>query len=166
MIRICKEESFHQRQGFDILLSLSRGTPAQREMAQDAVNRWWWPSLMMFGPPDADSPNSSQSMAWGIKRFSNDELRQKFVDMTVPQAAVLGVTLPDPDLRLDEETGHYRFGEIDWTEFYEVVKGNGPCNEQRLRHRVRAHEDGAWVREAAAAYAAKQAARRSAEEVA
>jgi len=166
MIRICKEESFHQRQGFDILLSLSRGTAAQREMAQDAVNRWWWPSLMMFGPPDADSPNSAQSMAWGIKRFSNDELRQKFVDMTVPQAAVLGVTLPDPDLRLDEETGHYRFGEIDWTEFYEVVKGNGPCNEQRLRHRVRAHEDGAWVREAAAAYAAKQAARRSAEEVA
>jgi len=166
MIRICKEESFHQRQGFDILLTLANGTPQQREMAQDAVERWWWPSLMMFGPPDADSPNSAQSMAWGIKRFSNDELRQKFVDMTVPQAAVLGLTLPDPDLRFDEETGHYRFGEIDWTEFYEVVKGNGPCNEQRIRHRVRAHEDGAWVREAAAAYAAKQAERRAAQEVA
>jgi ring-1,2-phenylacetyl-CoA epoxidase subunit PaaA len=159
MIRICKEESFHQRQGFDILLTLSNGTPAQHEMAQDAVNRWWWPSLMMFGPPDAESPNSAQSMAWGVKRFSNDELRQKFVDMTVPQAAVLGLTLPDPELRLDEETGHYRFGEIDWAEFYEVVKGNGPCNEQRLRHRTRAHEDGAWVRAAAAAHAAKQAER-------
>jgi ring-1,2-phenylacetyl-CoA epoxidase subunit PaaA len=166
MIRICKEESFHQRQGFDILLTLANGTPAQHEMAQDAVNRWWWPSLMMFGPPDADSPNSAQSMAWGIKRFSNDELRQKFVDMTVPQAAVLGLTLPDPDLRLDEETGHYEFGEIDWTEFYEVVKGNGPCNEQRIAHRVKAHTDGAWVREAAAAYAAKQAARRAGEAVA
>jgi ring-1,2-phenylacetyl-CoA epoxidase subunit PaaA len=159
MIRICKEESFHQRQGFDILLTLSNGTPAQHEMAQDAVDRWWWPSLMMFGPPDAESPNSAQSMAWGIKRFSNDELRQKFVDMTVPQAAVLGLTLPDPDLRFNEETSHYDFGEIDWTEFYEVVKGNGPCNEQRLRHRVRAHEEGAWVGEAAAAYAAKQASR-------
>ncbi|HEX7105197.1 MAG TPA: 1,2-phenylacetyl-CoA epoxidase subunit PaaA [Acidothermaceae bacterium] len=166
MIRICKEESFHQRQGFDILLTLSNGTPQQRAMAQDAVNRWWWPSLMMFGPPDADSPNSAQSMAWGIKRFSNDELRQKFVDMTVPQAAVLGLTLPDPDLRLDQESGHYRFGEIDWAEFYEVVKGNGPCNEQRIRHRVRAHEDGAWVRAAAAAYAVKRAERRAAEEVA
>ncbi len=159
MIRICKEESFHQRQGFEILLTLSNGTPAQRGLAQDAVNRWWWPSLMMFGPPDADSPNSAQSMAWGIKRFSNDELRQKFVDMTVPQAGVLGLTLPDPELRFDEETGHHHFGEIDWTEFYQVVKGNGPCNEQRLRHRVRAHEEGAWVGEAAAAYAAKQASR-------
>jgi ring-1,2-phenylacetyl-CoA epoxidase subunit PaaA len=159
MIRICKEESFHQRQGFDILLTLSNGTPEQHEMAQDAVNRWWWPSLMMFGPPDADSPNSAQSMAWGIKRFSNDELRQKFVDMTVPQAAVLQLFLPDPHLRFDAETGHYRFGEIDWTEFYEVVKGNGPCNEQRLRHRVQAHDDGLWVREAAAAHAARQAER-------
>jgi ring-1,2-phenylacetyl-CoA epoxidase subunit PaaA len=166
MIRICKEESFHQRQGFDILLTLSNGTPAQHEMAQDAVNRWWWPSLMMFAPPDAESPNSAQSMAWGIKRFSNDELRQKFVDMTVPQAAVLGLTLPDPDLRLNEATGHYDFGEIDWTEFYEVVKGNGPCNEQRIAHRVKAHEDGAWVREAAAAHAAKRAARRAREAVA
>jgi ring-1,2-phenylacetyl-CoA epoxidase subunit PaaA len=166
MIRICKEESFHQRQGFDILLTLSNGTPAQHEMAQDAVNRWWWPSLMMFGPPDAESPNSAQSMAWGIKRFSNDELRQKFVDMTVPQAAVLGLTLPDPDLRFNEETSHYDFGEIDWTEFYEVVKGNGPCNEQRIAHRVKAHEDGAWVRAAAAAHAEKQAARRAREAVA
>jgi ring-1,2-phenylacetyl-CoA epoxidase subunit PaaA len=166
MIRICKEESFHQRQGFDILLTLSNGTPAQHEMAQDAVNRWWWPSLMMFGPPDAESPNSAQSMAWGIKRFSNDELRQKFVDMTVPQAAVLGLTLPDPDLRFNEETSHYDFGEIDWTEFYEVVKGNGPCNEQRVAHRVKAHEDGAWVREAAAAHAEKRAARRAREAVA
>jgi len=161
MIRICKEESFHQRQGFDILLTLSNGTPAQREMAQDAVNRWWWPSLMMFGPPDAESTNSAQSMAWGIKRFSNDELRQKFVDMTVPQAAVLGLTLPDPDLRFNEETRHYDVGEIDWREFYEVVKGNGPCNERRLRHRVKAHEDGAWVRAAAAAHAEKSAVRRA-----
>ena len=161
MIRICKEESFHQRQGFDILLTLSNGTPAQREMAQDAVDRWWWPSLMMFGPPDAESPNSAQSMAWGIKRFSNDELRQKFVDMTVPQAAVLGLTLPDPDLRFNEETRHYDVGEIDWREFYEVVKGNGPCNERRLRHRVKAHEDGAWVRAAAAAHAEKSAVRRA-----
>jgi ring-1,2-phenylacetyl-CoA epoxidase subunit PaaA len=166
MIRICKEESFHQRQGFDLLLTLSNGTPAQHEMAQDAVNRWWWPSLMMFGPPDAESPNSAQSMAWGIKRFSNDELRRKFVDMTVPQAAVLGLTLPDPDLRLNEATGHYDFGEIDWSEFYEVVKGNGPCNEQRIAQRVKAHENGAWVRAAAAAHAAKQAVRRVAGAVA
>ncbi len=159
MIRICKEESFHQRQGFDILLTLSNGTPEQHEMAQDAVNRWWWPSLMMFGPPDEKSAHSAQSMAWGIKRFSNDELRRKFVDMTVPQARVLRLTLPDPDLHWNDETGHYDFGEIDWSEFERVVKGHGPCNEQRLAHRVRAHEQGAWVREAAAAYAAKQAAR-------
>ena len=161
MIRICKEESFHQRQGFDILLTLSNGTPEQHEMAQDAVNRWWWPSLMMFGPPDEKSRHSAQSMKWGIKRFSNDELRQKFVDMTVPQARVLGLTLPDPDLRWSEETGHYEFGEIDWSEFERVVQGHGPCNEQRLAQRVRAHDEGAWVREAAAAYAAKQAARRN-----
>jgi ring-1,2-phenylacetyl-CoA epoxidase subunit PaaA len=131
-------------------------------MAQDAVDRWWWPSLMMFGPPDDQSPNSAQSMAWKVKRFSNDELRQKFVDMTVPQSEVLGLTLPDPDLRWNEERGHYDFGEIDWSEFFDVLKGNGPCNAQRMEHRVRAHEDGAWVREAASAYAAKQRARTSA----
>ena len=156
MVRICKEESFHQRQGFEILHTLSKGTPAQHAMAQDAVNRWWWPSLMMFGPPDDQSPNSAQSMAWKIKRFSNDELRQKFVDMTVPQAEVLGLTLPDPDIRWNDERGHYDFGEIDWSEFFDVLKGNGPCNRTRMAHRRRAHEDGAWVREAATAYAAKQ----------
>jgi ring-1,2-phenylacetyl-CoA epoxidase subunit PaaA len=157
MIRVCKEESFHQRQGFEILHTLAHGTPAQRAMAQDAVDRYWWPALMMFGPPDDDSPNSSQSMAWGIKRFSNDELRQRFVDMTVPQADALGLTLPDPDIAWNDERGHYDFGEIDFTELVEVIKGNGPCNQQRLAHRVRAHEDGAWVREAASAYAAKRA---------
>jgi ring-1,2-phenylacetyl-CoA epoxidase subunit PaaA len=159
MVRICKEESFHQRQGFEILHTLSHGTPEQHAMAQDAVDRWWWPSLMMFGPPDDQSPNSEQSMAWRIKRFSNDELRQKFVDMTVPQAEVLGLTLPDPELRLDEETGHHSFGAIDWDEFFRVLKGDGPCNEGRMAHRRRAHEDGAWVREAATAYAAKRAGR-------
>ncbi len=162
MVRICKEESFHQRQGFEILHTLSHGTPEQKAMAQDAVDRWWWPSLMMFGPPDDESPNSAQSMAWGIKRFSNDELRQKFVDMTVPQAEVLGLTLPDPDLHLDEATGHHVFGDIDWPEFFAVLKGNGPCNQQRIEHRRRAHDEGAWVREAATAYAAKQSARRAA----
>jgi len=161
MIRICKEESFHQRQGFEILHHLSHGTPEQHAMAQESVNRWWWPSLMMFGPPDDASPNSAQSMAWGIKRHSNDELRQRFVDMTVPQAKVLGLTLPDPELELDEESGHYRFGEIDWTEFMEVIKGNGPCNAERIERRLGAHTDGAWVREAAMAYADKQAARTS-----
>jgi ring-1,2-phenylacetyl-CoA epoxidase subunit PaaA len=155
MVRICKEESFHQRQGFEILWKLSRGTPQQRVMAQDAVDRWWWPSLQMFGPPDDQSPHSEQSMAWRIKRFSNDELRQKFVDMCVPQAEALGLTLPDPDLRWSEERGHWEFGEIDWDEFFAVVAGNGPCNRERLAHRRAAHEDGAWVREAAAAYAAK-----------
>jgi ring-1,2-phenylacetyl-CoA epoxidase subunit PaaA len=159
MVRICKEESFHQRQGFEILHTLSHGTPAQHAMAQDAIDRWWWPSLMMFGPPDDQSPNSAQSMAWKIKRFSNDELRQKFVDMAVPQSEVLGLTLPDPDLRRNESTGHYEFGDIDWAEFYEVLKGNGPCNSARVEQRVRAHEDGAWVREAASAYAAKRAGR-------
>jgi ring-1,2-phenylacetyl-CoA epoxidase subunit PaaA len=159
MVRVCKEESFHQRQGFELLHTLAHGTGAQRAMAQDAVDRWWWPSLMMFGPPDAESTHSEQSMRWGIKRFSNDELRQRFVDMTVPQAEALGLTLPDPDLRWDPERGHYDFGEIDFTELFEVVKGNGPCNRQRLEHRVRAHEEGAWVREAATAYAAKQRAR-------
>jgi ring-1,2-phenylacetyl-CoA epoxidase subunit PaaA len=162
MVRICKEESFHQRQGFEILHTLSHGTPAQHEMAQDAVNRWWWPSLMMFGPPDDQSPNSAQSMAWKIKRFSNDELRQKFVDMTVPQSEVLGITLPDPELRRDDSTGHYEFGEIDWSEFFAVLKGDGPCNTARVEHRVRAHEQGAWVREAATAYADKARARAAA----
>jgi ring-1,2-phenylacetyl-CoA epoxidase subunit PaaA len=156
MVRICKEESFHQRQGFEILHTLSRGTPAQHDMAQDAVNRWWWPSLMMFGPPDDQSPNTAQSMAWRIKRFSNDELRQKFVNMTVPQSEVLGLTLPDPDLRWNDETGQYDFGAIDWSEFFAVLKGDGPCNAARMEHRRQAHEDGAWVRDGASAYAAKQ----------
>ncbi|GLY67755.1 1,2-phenylacetyl-CoA epoxidase subunit PaaA [Amycolatopsis taiwanensis] len=153
MIRICKEESFHQRQGFELLMTMMKGTPGQREMVQDAVNRWWWPSLMMFGPPDAESPNTAQSMAWKIKRHTNDELRQRFVDMSVPQAEVLGVTLPDDELKWNAARGHYDFGEIDWTEFKRVVSGDGPCNVQRVAHRRRAHEDGAWVREAAAAHA-------------
>jgi ring-1,2-phenylacetyl-CoA epoxidase subunit PaaA len=157
MVRICKEESFHQRQGFEILNTLAHGTPAQHAMAQDAVDRWWWPSIMMFGPSDDASPNSAQSMAWKIKRFSNDELRQRFIDMCVPQAEALGLTLPDPDLRWNEERGHYDFGAIDWDEFWTVVRGDGPCNRQRMAHRRRTHEEGAWVREAAAAYAAKHA---------
>ncbi|MGZ4597764.1 MAG: 1,2-phenylacetyl-CoA epoxidase subunit PaaA [Actinomycetes bacterium] len=161
MVRICKEESFHQRQGFEILHTLSHGTAEQHAMAQDAVNRWWWPSLMMFGPPDDQSPNSAQSMAWKIKRFSNDELRQKFVDMTVPQAEVLGLTLPDPALRWNDEAGHYDFGDIDWSEFFEVLKGNGPCNKARIENRVRAHTEGAWVRDAATAYAGKQQLRKA-----
>ena len=155
MVRVCKEESFHQRQGFEILHTLSHGTQAQKAMAQDAADRWWWPALMMFGPPDDESPHTEQSMKWKIKRFSNDELRQKFVDATVPQAQALGLTLPDPDLRYDETAGHYTFGAIDWTEFWEVVKGNGPCNHERMEHRVRAHEEGRWVRDAAIAYAEK-----------
>jgi ring-1,2-phenylacetyl-CoA epoxidase subunit PaaA len=160
MIRVCKEESFHQRQGFEILYTLSHGTAAQKAMAQDAVDRWWWPSLMMFGPTDDESPNSQQSMAWGIKRFSNDDLRQRFVDMTVPQSEALELTLPDPELRWNAERGSYDFGDIDFAELFEVIKGNGPCNKQRLAHRVKAHEDGRWVREAADAYAAKQSAAR------
>ncbi len=156
MVRICKEESFHQRQGFEILHTLSHGTPGQKQMAQDAVNRWWWPSLMMFGPPDDESPNSARSMAWKIKRHSNDELRQRFVDMTVPQSHVLGLTLPDDDLRLNEETGHWEFGPIDWTEFKEILNGNGPCNRERIERRRSAHDEGKWVREAAEAYAAKR----------
>ena len=163
MVRICKEESFHQRQGFEILHTLSTGTSAQKAMAQDAVDRWWWPSLMMFGPPDtgagASGSHTAQSMAWGIKRHANDDLRQRFVDMTVPQAQVLGLTLPDPDLRFDQESGHWCFGAIDWDEFSAVLKGNGPCNAQRMETRRGAHAEGAWVREAATAYAAKQAAR-------
>lgn len=156
MVRVCKEESFHQRQGYQILLTLSQGSEAQKEMAQDAFNRWWWPSLMMFGPNDADSPHSAQSMKWKIKRFSNDELRQRFVDMTVPQAEILGLKIPDPHLKWNEATGHYDFGPINWDEFWAVVQGNGPCNKQRLATRVKAHEEGAWVREAAMAYAEKQ----------
>jgi ring-1,2-phenylacetyl-CoA epoxidase subunit PaaA len=156
MIRICKEESFHQRQGYELLLTMMRGTPAQRDMVQDAVDRYWWPSLMMFGPPDADSPNTAQSMRWGIKRHSNDELRQRFVDMTVPQAGQLGVTLPDPRLRWNPGRGHYDFGPVDWTEFKAVVSGHGPCNDQRLARRAAAHEEGGWVREAALAHAEKQ----------
>jgi ring-1,2-phenylacetyl-CoA epoxidase subunit PaaA len=159
MVRICKEESFHQRQGYEILHTLARGTPAQQEMAQDAVDRWWWPSLMMFGPPDDASPNTARSMAWGIKRHTNDDLRQRFVDQAVPQAQALGLTLPDPDLRWDEAGGHWLTGPVDFAELAAVVRGNGPCNAQRLAHRRQAHEDGAWVREAATAYAAKQAAR-------
>jgi ring-1,2-phenylacetyl-CoA epoxidase subunit PaaA len=159
MVRICREESFHQRQGFELMMSLSRGTPEQKAMAQAALDRWWWPSLMMFGPNDATSQHSAQSMRWGIKRVSNDELRQKFVDVTVPQADYLGLKVPDPDLKWNEATGHYDFGAIDWTEFEQVVRGNGPCNVQRLAARRKAHDDGAWVREAAAAHAAKKQAR-------
>jgi ring-1,2-phenylacetyl-CoA epoxidase subunit PaaA len=157
MVRICKEESFHQRQGFEIMHTLSHGSPAQKAMAQDAVNRFWWPALMMFGPPDDQSTHSAQSTAWGIKRFSNDELRQRFVDMTVPQAEVLGLTLPDPELRWNADRGHYDFGPVDWTELHRVIRGDGPCNAQRMEHRRSAHEQGAWVREAAEAYAAKHA---------
>ena len=155
MVRICKEESFHQRQGFDIMHALATGTEAQKAMAQDALNRWWWPSLMMFGPPDGDSPHSAQSMAWKIKRHSNDELRQKFVDQAVPQAQALGLEIPDPDLAWDEAAGHYRIGKIDWDEFHRVIAGDGPCNRQRLAAHQRAHRQGAWVREAVAAYAQK-----------
>jgi ring-1,2-phenylacetyl-CoA epoxidase subunit PaaA len=162
MVRICKEESFHQRQGYELLLTMMRGTGAQREMVQDATNRFWWPSLMMFGPPDSQSPNTAQSMSWGIKRHTNDELRQRFVDMTVPQADKLGVTLPDPELSWNDERGHYDFGAVDWDEFMAVVKGNGPCNAQRIARRRAADADGAWVREAAAAHAAKQTARKDA----
>ncbi|MGI8332421.1 1,2-phenylacetyl-CoA epoxidase subunit PaaA [Actinomadura scrupuli] len=159
MIRICKEESFHQRQGYELLMTMMRGTGAQRAMVQDAVDRWWWPSLMMFGPPDDDSPNTAQSMAWKIKRHTNDELRQRYVDMSVAQAKALGVTLPDPDLRWNPERGHHDFGPIDWSELKRVISGNGPCNAERMARRRQAQEDGAWVREAAMAHAAKQAAR-------
>ncbi|MEY4780582.1 MAG: hypothetical protein RLZZ607_1895 [Pseudomonadota bacterium] len=162
MVRICKEESFHQRQGYDLLLSMVKGTPAQREMAQDALNRWWWPALMMFGPPDDNSPNSAQSMRWRIKRETNDELRQKFVDATVPQAELLGLTVPDPDLRWNEERGHYDFGKIIWDEFYAVVRGEGPVARERMEARRAARDNGAWVREAAAVFEAKRAARRAA----
>ena len=156
MIRICKEESFHQRQGFEIMTVLAKGSAEQKAMAQRALNRFWWPALMMFGPSDKDSTHSAQSMLWKIKRFSNDDLRQKFVDVTVPQAEYLGLTIPDPELKWNEETQHYDFGEIDWKEFIDVIKGNGPCNKERLQARIDAHENGEWVREAAAAYATKQ----------
>jgi ring-1,2-phenylacetyl-CoA epoxidase subunit PaaA len=158
MIRICKEESFHQRQGYELLMTMMKGTGEQQAMVQESVNRFWWPSLMMFGPPDAESPNSARSMAWGIKRDSNDVLRQRFVDMTVPQADALGVTLPDPGLKWDDERQSYDFGEPDWSELAAVIRGEGPCNAQRLAHRKKADEDGAWVREAALAFAAKQRA--------
>ncbi|MEM7104313.1 MAG: 1,2-phenylacetyl-CoA epoxidase subunit PaaA [Bacteroidota bacterium] len=161
MVRICKEESFHQRQGFEIVLTLCRGTEAQKAMAQDALNRWWWPSLMMFGPNDKDSTHSEQAMKWRIKRKSNDELRQEFVDITVPQAEFLGLTLPDPKIKWNEERGHYDFGEIDWEEFWNVVKGNGPCNKQRIEARKKAHDEGKWVRDAALAFAEKQAKRKN-----
>lgn len=156
MIRICKEESFHQRQGYEIMMTLVNGTPEQKEMAQDSLNRWWWPSIMMFGPTDKDSPNSAQSMAWRVKMNSNDDLRQHFIDATVPQAEFLGLKIPDPDLKWNEERKHYDFGEIDWNEFYEVIKGNGPCNKERIKARTDAKENGAWVRAAATAYAKKK----------
>jgi ring-1,2-phenylacetyl-CoA epoxidase subunit PaaA len=159
MVRICKEESFHQRQGFEILLVLSRGTKEQKEMCQDAINRWWWPSLMMFGPHDSESTHSDQSMKWKIKRKSNDELRQNFVDMIAEQAKVLGMTLPDPELKWNKKRIHYDFGEINWEEFWNVVKGNGPCNKERLDARRKAWDEGKWVREAAEAYADKKAAK-------
>ncbi len=153
MVRICKEESFHQRQGYEIMQTLCQGTTVQKEMAQDALNRWWWPSLMMFGPRDEASKHTEQSMKWKIKRKTNDELRQQFVDITVPQADLLGLTIPDEDLRWNEESGHYDFGEIDWDEFWRVIKGNGPCNKERLEAKRKAHEEGAWVRAAALSYA-------------
>ncbi len=157
MIRVCKEENFHKKQGYESISILASGTPEQRAMAQDAVNRWWWPSLMMFGPSDKESPNSAELMRWGIKEYTNDELRRRFVNLTVPQAQAVGLTLPDPDLRLDEETGDWRFGQIDWDEFWAVVKGDGPLNRERLAARNAAHDEGAWVRAAATAHAEKKA---------
>jgi ring-1,2-phenylacetyl-CoA epoxidase subunit PaaA len=160
MVRICKEESFHQRQGFEIMMTLAKGTPLQKQMAQDALNRWWWPSLMMFGPTDAESQNTELSMKWKLKRKSNDELRQQFVDQTVPQAHMIGLTIPDPDLKWNEKEKRYDFGPINWDEFWQVVNGHGPCNKERMNARVKAWEDGAWVREAANAYAQKQASKK------
>jgi ring-1,2-phenylacetyl-CoA epoxidase subunit PaaA len=162
MIRICKEENFHKRQGYEIMSTLAAGTPAQKRMAQDALDRWWWPSLMMFGPSDKDSPNTGELLRWRVKRFSNDELRQRFVNLTVPQAEAIGLTIPDPDLRYTAETKDWEFGPIDWEEFFQVIKGNGPCNAERLAARRKAHDDGAWVRAAAEAYAAKQSAQSAA----
>ncbi|MGL4810743.1 MAG: 1,2-phenylacetyl-CoA epoxidase subunit PaaA [Beijerinckiaceae bacterium] len=163
MIRICKEESFHQRQGFEIMHTLVKGTPAQKQMAQDALNRWWWPCVMMFGPSDADSVHSQDTMRWKIKRFSNDDLRQKYIDAIAPQAQFLGLTIPDPQLKFNAETGHWEHGPIDWVEFKNVVAGNGPCNRQRMKHRRAAHAQGAWVREAALAFAEKRAHRKAAQ---
>lgn len=156
MVRVCKEESFHQRQGYELMMAMAKGSEAQKQMAQDALNRWWWPSLMMFGPPDEESTHTAQSMAWKIKRFTNDELRQRFIDATIPQAEALGLTVPDPDLKWNEERGHYDYGDIDWDEFWSVVRGDGICARDRIQARVKAYDDGAWVREAAEAYAAKQ----------
>jgi len=156
MIRICKEESFHQRQGYEVMTTLAKGTTTQKEMAQDALNRFWWPALMMFGPNDADSKHTEQSMKWKIKRQTNDELRQQFIDATVPQAELIGLKIPDSDLKWDEKKSHYNYGTINWNEFWEVVKGNGPCNKERIEARKKAKEDGLWVREAAIAYAQKQ----------
>jgi ring-1,2-phenylacetyl-CoA epoxidase subunit PaaA len=156
MVRVCKEESFHQRQGYEIMLALCKGTAEQKAMAQEALDRWWWPVLMMFGPPDKDSQHTESAMRWKIKRFTNDELRQKFVDATIPQGHFLGLTFPDPALKLNETTGHWEFGDIDWAEFKQVVAGNGPCNRQRMTQRRAAHEAGGWVREAANAYARKR----------
>lgn len=161
MVRVCKEESFHQRQGFEIMMTLAKGTPEQKAMAQDALNRFWWPSLMMFGPNDDDSKHTAQSMAWKIKRMTNDELRQQMVDITVPQIEILGLEIPDPAIKWNEERGHYDFGEINWDEFWSVVKGNGPCNKERVDARRKAKENGEWVREAANAYAAKQAMKKA-----
>ena len=156
MVRICKEESFHQRQGFEILLTLCNGTEVQKAMAQDSLNRWWWPSLMMFGPPDAESTHTEQSMKWKLKRKSNDDLRQQFIDQTIPQAEILGIKVPDPDLKWNEKRKSYDFGEIDWEEFWQVVKGHGPCNKERINARIDAWKNGVWVRDAALAYAEKQ----------
>jgi ring-1,2-phenylacetyl-CoA epoxidase subunit PaaA len=158
MVRICKEENFHKRQGYEIMTTLANGTPEQRTMAQDAVNRWWWPSLMMFGPSDKDSPNSAELIRWGVKKKGNDELRQRFVNLTVAQAKAINLTLPDPDLKYNEETQNWDFGPIDWDEFWRVVKGDGPCNRDRLEARNKAHDEGEWVRRAATAYASKQQA--------
>ena len=166
MVRICKEESFHQRQGYEIMAKMMNGTDAQREMAQDAMNRWWWPSLMMFGPHDKDSWHTQESMRWKIKRASNDDLRQRFIDKTVDQAHVIGLTVPDKDLKFNEETKHWEIGPINWDEFYQVLAGNGPCNKERLAARIKAHEEGAWVREAASAYAEKQQIKNNSKSVA
>jgi ring-1,2-phenylacetyl-CoA epoxidase subunit PaaA len=162
MLRICKEENFHKRQGYEIMATLAAGTPAQKQMAQDALDRWWWPSLMMFGPSDKDSPNSAELIRWGVKKKTNDELRQRFIDLTVPQAEAIGLKIPDPELRYDPESQHWISGPINWDEFYQVISGNGPCNRERLGARQAAHENGAWVREAAEAYAAKHSARSAA----
>jgi len=163
MVRICKEENFHKKQGYEIVATLAKGTPEQKAMVQDAVNRWWWPSLMMFGPSDTDSPNTAELIRWKVKRKTNDELRQRFVNLTVPQAMAVNLTLPDPDLKHNAETENWEFGEIDWEEFNQVIRGNGPCNKERLDARRKAHDEGAWVREAAMAYAAKERARSASE---